>query len=184
MEIYTKKGDHGFTSNLLGEKVSKADLILQLQGDIDEINAHIGHLRATISEKQQNVIIDRSLKRCQYSLFRIGTDIATKFSKCYITEGDIEQLERAIDDMTIKIGELKNFLYYNGTTSSTLSHVIRSIVRRGERSFVAVLTQLEWQGDFPLDYQYVNRLSDYFFTLARFLNYIQGENDDIMKLEQ
>jgi cob(I)alamin adenosyltransferase len=182
MDIYTKKGDHGSTSNLLGETLSKADIILQLQGDIDETNAYIGHLRATISADHPNVIIDRSLRNCQYSLFRIGSDVATKFNKEYIQTSDIEKLEKSIDEMTSKAGELKNFIYYNGTISATMCQVIRSVVRRSERTFVTVLQYLEWEGDFPIGYQYVNRLSDYFFTLARYFNFMQGVNDDIMKL--
>lgn len=188
MGIYTKKGDQGRTSNLLGESLFKDSPIIDLQGHIDEINAGVGYLRGLVKQHQEHTAIeikeqiDSLLKDIQYALFRVGGDIASKFNENYILEEDIKDLERGIDDMTLKMGALNHFIYYNGTISATYCQVLRSVIRRGERVFVKGLELMEWEGSYPLDYQYINRLSDYCFTLGRYLNYIDGQEEEKMYL--
>jgi cob(I)alamin adenosyltransferase len=181
MSIYTKTGDKGFTSNVLGERVSKGDIIMELQGTIDEINAHIGFLRSMMvefSHKVEAKKIDGILRDIQYSLFRIGGDISAQFSTNYIKEEDIKFLEREIDRMTDAFEPLKSFIYYSGNKQATYVHVIRSVTRRAERVFVRALEER----DYPLDYQFINRLSDYFYTLSRYINHLNGDGDEAMKL--
>lgn len=181
MKIYTKKGDRGSTSNVLGEGVSKADVIIELQGSIDEINANIGYLRSLVrmlkDEKEKNYI-DNMMIEIQYTLFRMGGDISSKFTHKYVSEEDVDFLEKEIDRMTEKLKVLHSFIYYSGVEAAAFAHIVRSITRRAERIFVRTLEGKEY----PPDYQYVNRLSDFFYTLSRYINYISGEKDEVMNL--
>ncbi|TDT63682.1 cob(I)yrinic acid a,c-diamide adenosyltransferase [Fonticella tunisiensis] len=181
MKIYTKTGDRGFTSNVLGERVSKADIMMELQGGIDEINANTGFLRSIVRELQnadEKKYIDDVLREIQYHLFRMGVEISSKFKDIHITNENVKFLEENIDKMTSRLQELKNFLYLSGVKQSTYSNVIRSITRRVERIFVRALEGR----NYPESYQYINRLSDFFYTLARYFNFIEGEQEEIMKL--
>ncbi len=181
MTIYTKKGDAGMTSTVTGEKVSKASQLLELQGTIDEINAHIGVLTNICCEnmvgKEIKQVVEQ-LRNIQYALFRMGTDVSSSFTKSYIKESEISELEKHIDFMQDKTGLLKNFIYYSGTKSATYTHVIRTVTRRAERIFARLLTE-----HVPHDYKYINRLSDYFFALARYLNHLEEAEEAIMVLK-
>lgn len=181
MKIYTKTGDKGTTANVLGQRISKGDIMLELQGTVDEVNVNVGYLRAMLKDipmKEQPFDIDKSLRDVQYALFRIGTDISSNFTYEYVKEAEIAAMEQSIDIMTDAVEPLKNFIYYSGNIASTYCQVIRSVVRRAERIFVR---HLEGK-DYNLDYQYINRLSDYFFTLARYLNFLTGTNEEVMQL--
>lgn len=187
MGIYTKKGDQGNTSNLLGDLLSKDSLMIELQGSIDEINAACGYLRSLVVtdsalDKKVSKEVDDILKDIQHDLFMIGGDIAGKFTTNYIKEDHIKALETGIDDMTASVGSLQSFIYYNGTGSAAYAQVVRSIVRRGERAFVRALKDIGYQEEYPKDYQFINRLSDYCFTLSRYINYCSGLGDEKMSL--
>ncbi len=174
MKIYTKKGDKGYTTNILGEAIKKSDDRLELQGNVDELNAAIGHLRSLVEFEE----LDRQLRDVQYALFRLGTDISYGFEKALIVEADIKLLEEQIDLMTESFGKQQNFMYYSGHLTATYAHVVRAIARRAERSFVRAYVG----NDYPLDMQYLNRLADYLYAVARYLNYKQGIEDEIMHL--
>jgi cob(I)alamin adenosyltransferase len=182
LKIYTRTGDQGTTANVLGQRISKGDPMLVLQGTIDEINANVGYLRALLkgmSMKKEPVFdLDVKLRDIQYALFKIGADISSGFSYEYIKEDEITEMEHGIDVMTDAVGPLSNFIYYSGNPASTYCHVIRSVVRRAERIFVRYLEDKEYN----LDYQYINRLSDYFFTLARYTNFLTGTEEEAMQL--
>jgi cob(I)alamin adenosyltransferase len=177
MKIYTKTGDKGYTSNVKGERVFKGGLWIELQGSIDEINAGIGHIRSLNNKVTKLEDIDTFLEWIQYCLFRIGTDISRQFDSAYITDEMIEKLELAIDAYTEKTGTLKSFLHFSGNEVATYTHVVRSVTRRGERVFVRVLEEF---GEYPTDYQFINRLADYFFQLARYFNVMNGDAEEPM----
>lgn len=182
MKIYTKTGDKGTTSDVLGQRVSKGDIKIELQGSIDEINAGAGYLRALLKNAalSESVIdLDGGLRDIQYALFRIGGDVSSDFSQNYIKEADIEYLEQSIDIMTNTVGPLENFIYYSGSEAATYCHVVRSVVRRAERVFVRHMENKEYNND----YQYINRLSDYLFSLARYINFLSKVPDEVMKLK-
>lgn len=182
MGIYTKTGDKGTTSDVLGQRVSKADIKMELQGSIDEINAGIGHLRALFSILNINgtsIDIDITLKDIQYALFMIGSDVSSDFKNHYVKASDISGLEQSIDSLTTTVGQLQNFIYYSGNQASTYCQVVRSVVRRAERVFVKYMENKEYN----LDYQFVNRLSDFLFTLSRYINHISKTSEEIMKLK-
>lgn len=181
-KIYTKTGDKGTTSNFLDKRYSKADIEIELVGSIDEINANIGYLRSKIENKQYSseffLYVDSLLKEIQYHLYQIGIEISTEFTEVHITEEAVTFLEQQIDKMTAESDPLTSFIYYSGSETSTYSQVLRSVTRRGERVFVRAL-----QGkDFPQSYLYINRLSDFFFTLARYLNSAEKIKDEPMLL--
>ncbi|KRQ86386.1 Cob(I)yrinic acid a,c-diamide adenosyltransferase [Caloramator mitchellensis] len=180
MKIYTKKGDKGTTSNVIGMSLSKADIFMELQGGIDEINANVGHLRSIIKDskiKEANYI-DEKLKKIQFILYKTGVDVSSQFRYQHISDEDVKFIEIEIDYMTEKMPILNSFIHYSGSASSTYSHVIRTIIRRVERVFVRVLEGMEY----PVDYQFINRLSDYFFTLARYINFLEGIGDEAMNM--
>jgi cob(I)alamin adenosyltransferase len=181
LKIYTKTGDKGTTADVLGNRISKADIKIELQGSIDEINASVGYLRALLKAYDiaaAELSIDLVLRDIQYTLFRIGGDISSDFSFSYVKDEDISFLEQSIDTMTTKVGQLQNFIYYSGSQPSTYCQLIRSITRRAERVFVRHMDGKEYN----LDYQYINRLSDFFFTLGRYLNHLTEGTEEAMIL--
>lgn len=183
-KIYTKTGDRGYTTNLLDKKYSKADIEMELQGAIDEINAYVGSLRSKIENNRNKDatsstnVIDSKLKLIQYHLYLIGIEISTEFSEIHITEDEVVFLEKEIDFMVDNTEPMKSFIYYYGSENSTMSHVIRSIVRRAERVFVRALMD----SAYPISYEYINRLSDFFFAFSRYINYLDGFKDEAMIL--
>lgn len=181
MKIYTKTGDKGSTSDVLGYRVSKADLKIELQGSIDEINAEIGFARSLLKNNDftnSAFDIDDTLKEVQHTLFRIGGDVSSNFTYNYVKESDIAYLEQQIDIITEAVGELENFIYYSGNSAAAYCQVIRSVTRRAERIFVRHLEGKEYN----LDYQYINRLSDFMFALARYINFLTDSGEEIMTL--
>jgi cob(I)alamin adenosyltransferase len=181
LKIYTKTGDKGTTSDVLGQRVSKGDIKIELQGSIDEINAGVGYTRALLKNataSESALAVDHDLRDVQYALFRIGGDVSSNFSQNYIKESDIEYLEQNIDVMTSAVGPLESFIYYSGTGAAAYCHVVRSVVRRAERVFVRYLEDK----DYNLDYQYINRLSDYLFSMSRYINFLEQIPDEAMKM--
>ena len=181
LKIYTKTGDKGTTSDVLGNRISKGDMKIELQGSIDEISAGLGYLRALLKKGNQSeeaVSLDCSLREAQYALFRIGGDVSSDFKSNYIREADIEALEQSIDKMSNAAGELTSFIYYSGCEAAAYCHVVRTVARRTERVFVR---HMEGK-DYNLDYQYINRLSDYLFSMSRYINFLMQVPDEAMKM--
>ena len=174
MGIYTRAGDKGYTRNLLGEKVWKGDLWIELQGSIDEVNAGTGYLRSLNRQRTGRQDLDDMLKWIQYCLYQIGADNAAQYQETSISQEDIDSLEQAIDAYTLETGELHSFIYFSGNEAASYAQVLRSVTRRCERVFAKVLEDI----NYTLDYQYVNRLADYFFQLARYLNYVNGDAEE------
>jgi cob(I)alamin adenosyltransferase len=184
-KIYTKTGDKGYTTNLLNKRYSKSDIEMELQGGIDEINANIGFLRNLIAlyelKCEAGVLtdIDDMLKKVQYDLYLIGIEVSTEFTEEYITEEQVKFLENQIDFMVDNTEPMKSFIYYSGINAATYSHVIRTIIRRVERIYVRALEA----SSYPRSYEYINRLSDYFFTFSRYINHLAGFQDEPMVLK-
>lgn len=182
MSIYTKKGDKGNTSTIDGQRVSKGGLQIELQGSIDEINAMTGYLRSLIIRISDDRVaqLDQDLRDVQHTLFMMGPDISSGFEQKHVTDGHIKDLETGIDTMMENTGPFRGFIYYSGSEASTYCHTLRSVTRRGERAFVRYLDgmEIEW----PEDYRYINRLADYFYAIARYLNHIEGVDDELIHL--
>lgn len=171
MKIYTKKGDRGNTKLLGGTAVSKAHIKVDAYGEVDELNAHLAHLKDELRCIYFNEIYTIMLHRINVQLFDLGSLLAVdnkkyrgKLSK--ITEDDIEVLEDGIDDMEEGLDSLKNFILPGGHPLVSLCHICRTVCRRAERKVVLLSEQEDLDSIYI---KYLNRLSDYLFTLARFI---------------
>ena len=178
MKIYTKTGDLGMTSLIGGKKVLKAELKIDAYGTVDELNCFIGVVRTFLDVSNEE---QARLKRIQNVLFNIGAMLATEEGKensfvPKLIEADIELLEKGIDSMDSQLTPLQNFILPAGSSLIANCHVSRTVCRRAERLVVA-LSQVEEVS--PLIQKYLNRLSDYFFTLARYAAHIEGIDEVI-----
>jgi cob(I)alamin adenosyltransferase len=168
MKIYTKTGDKGQTSLIGGTRVSKAHLRIETYGTVDELNSYIGLVR----DQAVNAHRQEILQEIQDRLFTIGASLASDPDKSKMKipdlhEGDIELLEKEIDAMTAILPELRHFLLPGGHISISTAHVARCVCRRAERLSIA-LKEETFVADLVI--QYLNRLSDYLFTLCRMMH--------------
>jgi cob(I)alamin adenosyltransferase len=171
MKIYTKTGDEGKTGLFGGKRVSKSDLRVDAYGTVDELNAQLGLLRDQIT----NEPLFSLLKEIQDRLFTIGSNLASDPEKSQLLPDihaiDINILEAEMDKMDADLVPLRHFILPGGHTVVSYTHVCRTVCRRAERMVVA-LHEIE-----PVELlvlQYLNRLSDYFFVLGRFLAHEMG----------
>ena len=177
MKIYTKIGDQGSTRLGDGSKVDKNDLRITAYGELDELNATIGLLTAQSDDQDVTAL----LYNIQKKLFAMGSALANpKLSKhsletppedvdarLRLAGEDVADIEKAIDERTAELAKLRSFILPGGSTNAAMHHVARTVCRRAERSLV----QLHRQSPVPAVFLvYINRLSDLFFTLARYEN--------------
>ncbi|NDH77560.1 MAG: cob(I)yrinic acid a,c-diamide adenosyltransferase [Flavobacteriia bacterium] len=174
MKIYTKTGDGGQTSLLNGTRVSKAELRLEAYGTLDELNSHLGVLVA-----QANAHFPLS-EAIQSQLFAMGSHLAlegqAEFPMPKWDEELVGRLEQQIDSWNEQLPELKNFVLPGGCASSAQCHVARTVCRRAERVVVALSETAEVNGHIPA---FLNRLSDYLFVMARWMDFSAGAEDRI-----
>lgn len=165
MKIYTKKGDKGETSLLGGTRVSKASERVEVYGTIDELNAFVGHLHDLLAVQSDTLL---AIQRC---LFNLGSLLSfdgrkEKIQLPEITPADIQLLESEIDKMQALLHPLKEFILPCGHPHTSFCHIVRCVCRKAERKVVA----LAEKEDVPNNsLEYLNRLSDYFFVLSRFV---------------
>ena len=175
MKIYTKTGDAGETSLLGGGRVSKHHLRVEAYGTIDEVNSLLGLARAAGPSQQG----DLWLEKAQNQLFHLGSDLATPLDAkmdwiTRVTEQDTVWLESAIDRMSDGLAPLNNFILPGGAQVAAHLHVARAVCRRAER-LITALGESEEISEHVMPY--VNRLSDWLFTLARYENMKAGESE-------
>lgn len=175
MKIYTKTGDKGTTSLFGGTRVPKNHIRIDTYGTIDELNSNIGLLRdQKIDQHTHDILI-----KIQDRLFTIGSTLATEPEKMFLKSGkerlnipkvtseDIELLETEMDRMNEQLPAMTHFILPGGHQSVSVCHVTRCVCRRAER----LATELNDKEPFDLEIlQYLNRLSDYLFVLARKLS--------------
>jgi cob(I)alamin adenosyltransferase len=169
MKIYTKTGDKGQTSLIGGTRVPKHHLRIETYGTVDELNSYIG----LVSDSFPHTHTNNLLKEIQDRLFTIGSSLASDPEKSKmkipdLKDEDIELLENEIDTMNEVLPALKSFILPGGNIAASHCHVARCICRRTERIAVQ-LAENEWVDEKIIIY--LNRLSDYLFTLARFIAY-------------
>ena len=175
MKIYTKTGDDGTTSLFSGGRVAKDSSRVEAYGTVDELNSYLGVARShQASEKTAEY-----LEEVQNHLFRLGADLATPMDAkaewlVRITEKEVQWLENTIDELSATLPELKNFILPGGTVVAAHLHVARTICRRAER-LVVTLAVTETINEQSLIY--LNRLSDWLFTLARYENLQANESE-------
>lgn len=165
-KIYTKRGDQGKSDLFYSRDIHKSNPVFEALGNIDELNSHIGLL---VSDTDMSLPF---LTELPHILFDLGAMIAmeevNELDKEYIN-GLIFKCENSIDDMTKLLEPLRVFIVPGGSRSVSLAHVCRSITRRAERSVWELNEKYELVG------QFLNRLSDYFFTLSRFICLQEGK---------
>ncbi len=165
--IYTRSGDAGESGLANGDRITKTDLLFEVMGDVDELNAQIGMIRA-LNERKETAKekIDGQLSKIQHKLFDVGAQVA-QYKDNNIQSSDIEILEQWIDDWQEQLEPLKQFILPAGTQVGSAAHLARSICRRAERKAWQVAATHEIEREVMM---YLNRLSDYMFVLARVLN--------------
>ena len=176
MKIYTKTGDNGTTSLCDGSRLSKDDMRVEAYGTLDELNAHIGlliSLLQTSSSKEgvrSAANLTDFLSEIQEELFVVGGELARakmKTEELVSTQKLIAKIETSIDELSSQLPVQHHFVLPGGIIPASQSHVCRTICRRAERRIVA-LSHVAIVS--PKILIFVNRLSDYFFTLSRYLN--------------
>ena len=175
LKIYTRTGDEGLTSLFSGGRVSKTHPRVQAYGTVDELNSLLGTAQAAGPQP----LVSTMIEKIQHQLFTIGSDLATPAetrSAPRIGSTDTAWLESEIDRMTEALPPLRHFILPGGTPSASQIHVARCVCRRGER-LVVLLAEQE-----PINREtliYLNRLSDFLFTLARYENFLSGVDERI-----
>ncbi len=160
--IYTRSGDQGKSGLANGDRLGKTDILFEAIGDVDELNAQIGMIRALSTDDA----IDAQLSKTQHKLFDLGAQVA-QYKGNNVTADDVESLERWIDGWQEQLAPLKQFILPAGTAAGSAAHLARSICRRAERKTWLAADRHELETEVM---QYLNRLSDYLFVLARVLN--------------
>ncbi|MGM8884493.1 cob(I)yrinic acid a,c-diamide adenosyltransferase [Psychrobacter sp. 1U2] len=179
-KIYTRTGDDGTTGMADGSRVSKADMLFTVMGDIDELNSHVGLVRAQLT--QMNTVANRepskhlslinesdfahALVIIQHLLFNIGGELAMPEYEG-VNETHIDWLEQQIDSMNTSLPPLKDFILPTGSVLVSQLHIARTVCRRAERQAV-LLQQQRPQAIRSTAVSLINRLSDWLFVAARF----------------
>ncbi len=175
MKIYTKTGDKGDTALFSGGRVPKHHLRVESYGTIDELNSVLGVVRSAKPSPQTDIW----LENVQNQLFHLGADLATPLDAkadwvVRVKEEQVTWLEETIDEMTEELEPLSNFVLPGGTLAAANLHVARTVCRRAER-YVSALQEEETISEYAI--AYINRLSDWLFTLARYENKQAGESE-------
>lgn len=175
-KIYTRTGDSGTTGLGDGSRVAKDDLRIDALGDVDELNATIGVLRAQIStSKVENKIQwDKSLSLIQHWLFDLGGEVCIPNFNL-LQPVSVEFLEKEIDRMNEDLPMLKDFILPAGTLACSYAHQARAVCRRAERSLMSV--QSRDQNIQATSLQLLNRLSDWLFVASRTLQHAEGGSE-------
>lgn len=178
--VYTKTGDGGTTALIGGIRVKKTHPRIEAYGTVDELSAQLGLLVSFMKDGDDKKLVIR----IQRQLFTICSYLATDLSQTPLAPSytldaeEVKVLEQAIDDINANLPRQTAFIIPGGSHEAALAHVCRTVCRRAERRIFA-LSEMS-----PLDahvLEYINRLSDYLFVLARKLNFIEGVREKIWK---
>lgn len=182
-KIYTKTGDRGQTSLVGGTRVAKTHPRLEAYGTLDELNSVIGVIRSHLRENQLDTDLLRThvearLQRVQNCLFDIGSHLACESAEMreklpQIKPADLTALEADMDAWESELPPLRNFILPGGSHLASFTHLARTVCRRAERATLA-LDSAELESEHVV---YLNRLSDWFFLLARKFNAAAGASD-------
>ena len=174
--VYTKTGDKGETSIVGGIRVKKSCERLEAYGTVDELSSQLGLLASLLPDGEDKSLIIR----IQTNLFNVCTNLATDqsqtplYDSAKMADGEIELLEQEVDRIMKLLPERQGFILPGGCQAAAQAHVCRTVCRRAERRIVALseVTQIS-----PETLQYVNRLSDYLFVLAKKINFNAGVSE-------
>lgn len=177
-KVYTRTGDSGMTSLVGGARIKKTDVRLEAYGTVDELSAQLGLLAAMLPDGDDRT----EIIRIQNNLFDVCSHLATDVSRtpqvkaAQLGEGEIERLEALVDDVMAQLPERQGFVLPGGCKEAAQAHVARTVCRRAERRIAALAEEAEVA---PEILQYVNRLSDFLFVLAKKINFVAGKAEII-----
>ncbi len=177
-KVYTKTGDQGETSIIGGIRVKKSCERLEAYGTVDELSSHLGLLASMLPDGEDKDLIIR----IQNNLFSVCSNLATDqsqtllYDSARLPDGEIQVLEHKVDEIMNLLPERQGFILPGGTQAAAQAHVCRTVCRRAERRIVALSEVAQIS---PETLQYVNRLSDYLFVLAKKINFNTGVSEII-----
>lgn len=157
--IYTRTGDVGDTGTADGSRIAKDDMLIVVQGDLDELNSFIG-LLVNKCDTHKELLLD-----VQHDLFDIGGEIS--LGQPLLKAGRVKAIESAIDALNDMLEPLKEFILPGGSETGAVCHITRAVCRRVERHMVSLSRERDLN---PESCAYINRLSDLLFVLARSIN--------------
>ena len=181
MKIYTKTGDDGTTSLVGGTRISKDDIRLEAYGTVDELGAFVALLRDSDGlDEACRAWLDVVAERLMRVEGLLATEDESEVKKYLpqITENDVQWLEDRIDEMTEEVGQLKSLVIPGGHALSDKAHVCRTVCRRAERAAVRLSKEQEIN---TMTIKYLNRLSDFFFSMARLILKHKGVTEKTWK---
>jgi len=169
VKIYTRTGDAGETSLVGRRRVRKDDPLVDAYGEVDELNAWLGLVRASGLPDDMGA----QLAHIQRDLFALGAQLADpgeklspKVTKAIVSDEDVARLEQSIDTFEAELPQLRSFILAGGSAAGAALHVARTVCRRAERRMVSLDPVVD-----PVLLRYVNRLSDLLFVMARVANH-------------
>lgn len=174
--VYTRTGDKGETSIVGGIRMKKSSERLEAYGTVDELSSHLGLLASMLAEGAEMSMI----LRIQNNLFNVCTNLATDqsqtplYDSAKLADGETELLEQEVDRIMKLLPERQGFILPGGCQAAAQAHVCRTVCRRAERRIVALSEVAQIS---PETLQYVNRLSDYLFVLAKIINFNAGVSE-------
>lgn len=183
--VYTRTGDKGETGLVGGKRVPKDAPRIETYGTVDELNAAVGLARAFNGEKhpqgEARRFLDRVLRQIQSELFDLGSELATPADYAHpppyrVGNREVKQIEATIDQCQKELKPLRSFVLPGGGRIAASLHQCRTVCRRAEREIVR-LSRQEPVGEWPL--KYLNRLSDLFFVLSRWIAKRMGEREEL-----
>jgi len=177
MKIYTKTGDKGETSLFTGQRVPKTDPFIEALGTVDECNSALGTAISFLPESSEIASVREQLEIIQHALFDVGAALATprtraatnKLEKTRFDREEIEQLEKWIDKMEAELPPLHAFILPGGHPAGAALHLARSMCRRAERRVLPLYQEADVTDTVLI---YLNRLSDYLFSVSRYVNFL------------
>ena len=175
MKIYTKTGDKGGTRLFDGTQVRKDDPRVEAYGNVDELNSFVGAAVAFLDDNELRTL----LMDVQRDLFSVGAQLADpkqhgKKQKSKMDPARVAALEESIDRFETELTRLRQFILAGGCPAGAMLHVARTVCRRAERGVVALSAGVEID---PLTIEYLNRLSDFLFVMARLVNRRHGQQE-------
>lgn len=165
MSVYTRTGDKGKTSLFGGKRISKSNLQVEAYGSVDELSSFLGLAMAKFPKKEKIFLLP-----IQKDLYKIMADLSGSKLDLEYLDTRVKNFEKKVDEVEKKLPKLTRFILPGGTENSAWFHVLRTICRRAERNVVRFFEQSTISNQPLAIIQYLNRLSDLFFTLARFHN--------------
>lgn len=169
IKIYTKVGDKGLTKQVTGKMVPKYDLQIEALGDVDELQSYLGVVIANLSKNCLQ--LKDELQDVQRNLYQLQADIVVKHHQ-EITHETVQQLEHRIDQLTPQIPSIPEFILPGGKATGANLQYARTVARCTERALVKLSLNEQELSDDVL--KYINRLSDYLFTLGRYANVLDN----------